>query len=742
MERSSSMPFPAAEALVTEYPGMVENAVRFFNMQRSVHSLQYINEAGTKVSVNEYDLFFADSTVFDIFDFNLIRGNKEDALREPFSAVITESTSRRYFGSSNPIGKIIRFEDDTDLTVTGVTQDVPANSHFRYNVLVSMTSLNKSKAFWSPDKDWGWNPCWTYVLLSERTRAEDLQAKLPAFVNKYYSQRRSELTTLYLQPLTDIHLHSHRDFEIELNSNINLIYIIGLIAFIILASAGINFINLSTARALSRAKEVGIRKVVGAERKQLLWQFLTESIIISIVAIVVALPFVYILLPVMNNIILKEISLLLFSDAGLWGAVFFIIIFIGFIGGIYPAVFVSSFQPVKIISGKLDKLGNSISLRKMLVVVQFTISTFLIIGTIITFNQLDYLRSVNVGYNKDHVIVIPVKRTSLASKFDQYRNQILMNKNIVSVSASSLLLGTEMNTNTYIIEGKDHKEIIPTYNVRKGFLETMGLKVIEGRGFDENFYSFEIDSVDEAVVNEAFVKHAGWDSFEEAIGKRIDRVSWGELYIIGVVKNFHYNTLRQPIQPFIMNVYSHEGGRKFHTNFVYVRALPFHLTETIEFLKEKYTELESVRPFDYFFLDEKINSLYSDEEILAKLVLIFSIMAIVISSMGLLGLTIFSTQQRTKEIGIRKIVGASVIDLVTLISKQFIFLILIANLIAFPLAYYFMNLWLHNFVLRIQLGWQYFVLGSLFTLIIAFSTFSFQVIKATLANPVKTLKYE
>ncbi|OGU34789.1 MAG: hypothetical protein A2068_05980 [Ignavibacteria bacterium GWB2_35_6b] len=740
-ERSSSMPFPAGEALQTDYPNYIESYVRLFNMQATTLAMEYRPENGQPVHFNEPNIFFADSTFFEVFDFKLVQGNPKEVLNKPLSILITQSTAQKYFGNENPVGKNLRFEGQTDITVTGVLEDSPTNSHFQFDFLISMSTLSHVGFGQSFANGWYWNPCWTYVVLKEGVKPEDLEVLFPDFINKYFHPDIRALSTMALQPLKDIHLYSHLDYEIETNSDVTLVYIFAIIAVFILVIAGINFINLATARSMKRAREVGVRKVMGALPNQLIGQFLAESVLFSLFAIILAIPLVYTFLPGLNSLAHKQIAFTFITSGYFWSALFLIVVLVGFGGGIYPALFLSSFQPVKVLSGKIGKIGSGALLRKILVVAQFSISGILIIGTIITYNQLQHLRKANLGFNREQVVLVPIQRTPIGQKYFQFKDRLLQSENIKSVSSSNMVMGTETQTSSYVIEGHDKDIMISTHYVEPDIGKTLGLTFLAGRDFSTDFADTALGAGG-VIVNEAFIKLAGWKTPEEAIGKKMDGTFEGEMRIIGVTKDFHYTSLRQPVAPFLLVMSPNPNQRVFFRFMVYARINAKNYKSAISDIQNVFEDFVPSRPFSYSFLDEKINTLYNAEDSLGKVATVFSIMAIFVACLGLFGLSSFTAEQRTKEIGIRKVVGASVGTIVMLLSKQFLILVAVANLIAWPAAYYVMNIWLSNFQTQIEIDMIPFITAAVFTFVIAFATMSFQAIKTAQTNPVKSLKYE
>jgi putative ABC transport system permease protein len=665
-------------------------------------------------------------------------GNPDAVLADPFSVLLTESTAKKYFGNEDPIGKTLSFEGEHNLTVLGILKDIPQNSHFKFDIIISFSSLDKILQSGIP-KSWYWNPCWTYVLLRENVNPKYLETLFPEFVTTHYPPARGKQTSLHIQPLKDIHLNSNLDYEIEVNSDIKLVYIFGVIALFILMIAAVNFINLSTARSIKRSKEVGIRKVLGAAKKQLIFQFLSESILLTSIAVLISVPLVDVFLPVLNNLALKEISSSYLSSGIFWLSLLALTIIIGLSGGIYPALFLSSFQPVQTVYGRIKKPGKVITLRKILVVAQFSVSGILIIATIIIYSQVKRLNEVSLGFNKEEVIIIPVSRSPVVKNYFAFKDRIIQHKSVKNVTVSDLIIGTESQSSRYFIEGREDEVPLNTYRISTDYSKTLGMTFIAGRDLSESFPS---DTASGGVlVNESFLKFAGWKP-EQAIGKKIKALGDDKLEIKGVVKDFHFTSLKQPVVPLIMIIHSKPERRYSFMKFIYVRLETKEIKETISFLEEKYKEFDPARAFSFTFLDERINKIYSAENTLVKVVAIFSFMAIFVACLGLYGLASFSLEQRTKEIGIRKVLGASIPSLINLLSKESFQLVLVSNFISWPVAFYLMNKWLQIFIYKTEISWWMFILTGNITLIIVLMTIIFIAIKAAKANPVKSLKYE
>jgi putative ABC transport system permease protein len=685
------------------------------------------------IKFQEENAAWADSSIFNVFDFKLLKGNPQTALKEQFSIVFSETAAKKYFGKEDPIGQTLVITGDAfPATVTGIMKDIPENSKVKADMLLSMTTITQ-KFNQGLDSQWGSYGARAYLLLKNGTNAKTLEKKFPAFLEKRNgtNMKQSQMyPTLFLEPLKDIYLRSTRDGHKK--GNINNVYIFSIVAIFILLIACINFINLTTARSAERAKEVGIRKVVGAAKPQLIRQFTGESIIICLIAFLLTLFFSWLLLPVFNQLAGKTISHSIFENISYLIILFLAAIGIGFLAGVYPALVLSSFKPVIVLKGKFATGNRGILLRKVLVVSQFTISIGLIIATIIVYDQMSYMRNQDLGFRKDQVLVMD---TYGDKGKDAFRQALTTMPNIKSVATSSSVPGSG-NPGAYseIENTKGDLQIanLDLYFVDFDYINQFKIKMVAGRGFSREFAT---DTTQAMVLNEAAIKMFGYSSPQQAIGKRFKQ--WGrEGKIIGVMKDFHFRSLQQPIKPLSMRI--EPGG----CNLVSINVSAANLPATIAAVENKWKALIPNRPFSYFFLDEYFDKQYRAEERFGKLFLNFAILAIFISCLGLLGLASYSTIQRTKEIGIRKVLGASVSNIVNLLSKDFLKLVAISSLIAFPVAWFAMNKWLQDFAYRIGVSWWVFLMAGILATLIALFTISFQAIKAAIANPVKSLRTE
>lgn len=733
-ENSASAPFPVAFTLQGEYPGMIDKVVRLFNFQAPRSFVEY----GEK-KFNERRFFFADSTYFGIFDHKFLQGNPETALDQNNTVVITRSTAKKYFGDENPLGQTIKFETGIDLMVTGVIEDVPEQSHFRFDFLASMSTLRKLYGGKLP-QTWVWNPCWTYLLLDKNTDPATLEAKFPEFINKYFYDAEKDNISLYLQPLTDIHLKSKLDYEISPNNDIRSIYILSGIAVFLLIIAMINYMNLATATSSGRIKEIGIKKVSGASRRHLIGQFISESVMMSVFAMIIALIFTELAIPYFNGFTGKTASIdELFKLKNLI-VIITLGILTGILAGVYPAFYLSSFKPVAVLKGSKKLSTKSGWPRKILVIAQFTISIALIIGTVIIRKQLDYMRNADLGFNKDNVIVLPVNRTPVAKSYETFRQELLQNSDIISVTAMDDIFGAGHNTHEFRPEGfpEDQWQFYPALVVQYGFLKTFGIKLVAGRDYNE---SNKTDPVDGILINEAMVRHMGWKDPQTALGKKF-RSLQGNERVIGVFKDFHPTSLHEASGPFVLNMKETPGAIQWFLKYMAIRITPGSEQRAITFIGNAWHKTAPDRPFEYFFLDRELKNLYKDEANLSSLSVIFTLIIIFIAVLGLAGLASYMAEQRTKEFGIRKVLGASTLKVIRILAAEFIRLILLASIFAWILAYLIMTDWLQHFPYQTKMNWIIFVLATLPALLIALIISGFRAWMVARTNPAVTLKYE
>lgn len=685
----------------------------------------------------ESNILIVDTTFFDIFSAEFVRGYPGSEILAPNKVVLTERTARKYFGSENPLGRMLMMDDETSLQVSAVIKEFPDNAHFHFDMLASLLSFDGY--YNSPY--WFNNNFREYILLHENQDYKVLEGKLPAFVDKYhykgkYAERMDERNKweLYLQPLADIHLYSHLSGEFEANGNAAYVYIFGIVAIFILLIACMNFVNLATAKSTTRAREISIRKVVGSNRQYLIRQFLSESLLISLLALILGLLFVELALIYLPDLVNTKLSVSLATKLQLIPALFGLLLGVGILSGIYPSLVLSSFKPVDILSNKLLKGRKGSWLRNTLVIFQFSISIILIISTIVISDQLDFIQNERLGFEKEQVIVIH-NTNMVRDHLDAIKTELLQLPAVQGASVSNRLPGIRFNNIGFGAEGFDGGFTLNLCLTDPDFENVLKFKMIRGRYFSEE-YSTDTSAI---VLNEAAVKLIGWD---DPLGKKINNWSQNRSYleVIGVVEDLHYESMHREIRP--MAFLHINGPYQWSSQYLSVRVETDDIHRTIQQMETIWAGFNTQLPFEYSFFDEDYESIYTNEVQTKQLFIIFAMLAIFIACLGLLGLAAFMVENRIREIGIRKVVGASISGLVILLSKQFSKWVLLANCIAWPLAWWAMRNWLENFAYRIEVDWWIYPGAGILALLIAILTVSAQVIKAAVANPVEALRYE
>ncbi len=704
-----------------------------------------------KMSNNEPEIFLAEPNIFKIFDIEIKSGDPAKSLERPFTIMLSENAAKRYFNDENIIGKRLRVNNQFDLEVTGVYKNFPLQSHWHPEFLVSFVTLENDNIYGRKglETNWGNNSFGTYFLLQEGADPKKLEASLPAFIDKHFGNyaranwgvppdwKASSTTTLFVQKVTDIHLRSHLDDEIEANGNITNVYMMSVIGLFIVLIACFNFVNLSTARATKRAKEVGMRKVVGAYRAQLINQYLSESILTAVLALIFAVGIAFGALSSLNTFTNKQLSLDLLHNVPLGIGLILFALVIGTLAGIYPAFVISSFKPALTLKGQQGMAPGKSFLRKGLVVSQFTISIILIIATLVIFRQLDYLNSRSLGYDRNQVVTLPYYG-ELAANYDAFYNELTKSTAIKNVARSSRIpTGRLLDSygSARVLKGDsltDAQVDLKTIIADTEFFDTYGIAISQGRKFSKDILT---DDSLAFIINEAAAKEIGWKNPEEYLEKEF-------LYadvkgkLIGIVEDFNFESLHQQIRPMIF------WQRRDNYNALSIKINSDAMKEGLAQLEKVWKSFLPARPFDYQFLSERYRSLYEAEQKQSQLFTAFAGLAIFIASLGLFGLATFNTMQRIKEIGIRKVLGASIPNILTLLSKEIIILIIAANVVAWPLAWYFMNKWLDTFAYHIDMDVLVYILAAVAAILIALITVSAQTIKAAMSNPAKTLRYE
>jgi putative ABC transport system permease protein len=734
---------PMGATLKKDYP-QVEAYVRFYDpmgIKRIKKDSEYIRETNT---------VYADSTLFEVFNLPAIAGNTKTALNEPNTVIITEKIAKKYFGTTEAIGKIIATGEDAKeiFKVTAVIKNMPHNSHFNFDFIFSMDNV---------DYQWGnylSNNLQTYILLQPGTNYKAFEKNFDQVINKYVLPQAKQYMNIgsmeefkkagnslgySLMPLTDIHLHSDRTAEMGTNGNVQYVYIFSVIALLVLLLACINFINLSTARSASRAKEVGIRKVLGTERKSLINQFLAESILTVFIAAVIGVAIVWLTISWFNDLSGKELS---FAELFQLKYIFFLLalpLLVGVVAGSYPAFYLSSFKPIAVLKGKVNAGFKRSSSRNIMVVAQFFISIFIITGTLVVYKQLNYIQTKKLGYNRDQVLIVR-GTMALQNNKEAFKEEISKLSGVSDATYAGFLpvansSRTDNSFSTEAVMNVKNGFNMQVWGIDDKYIPFLGMEIAQGRNFSKEFTT---DSSG-VILNETAAKLTGFDN---PVGKKIYTMFQDEnllqpisYNIIGVVKNFNFESLKENIGPLCFRYEKSDWAVAFKVNTANIQNL-------IGSIESKWKSMAPGQPFVYSFMNEWFDDMYRVEQRTGKLGLTFAIIAILIACLGLFGLATFMAEQRIKEIGVRKVLGATVTNLTVMLSKDFVKLVLIASVIAFPFAWWIMSKWLQDFAYRINIGWWIFIAAGLIALLIALATVSFQAIKAALANPVKSLRTE
>jgi len=719
---------PLADELRDNYPE-VKNVVRFFGTGRSLY------KNGEKQFYEE-EFYLADSTVFDMFSYEFLTGDVGTALDNPFSLVVTEKIAKKYFASAqSALGQSLQNLQGEEFKITGVLKDVPLNSHFRFDALISRNSQPRYQG------SWGNFGVFTYVQLPEGYDLSKMYASLDKVikekVNPIFEQFGIKIK-YELQKITDIHLHSKIQDEAEAGGDISYIYIFAAVAAFMLIIACINYMNLATARSANRSKEVGIRKVMGSQRRQLILQFITESLVIACIALGVSMILIYGLLPGFNTLANKELPFAYILQPAVLSSLLGVILFVGVVGGSYPAFYLSGFNPVNVLKGKLAAKGGSVIFRKVLVIAQFSISIFMLISTLIVFDQLQYIRNKDLGFDKTRVIRLNLSERDMQAKAQVLAERLKQSPEVTGVGTADASPGQSIGKLLLKVEddeGKLADRGVDLFRADFDFVKTMGMEIVQGRDFSRDVVS---DTTYAVLVNESMVKRMAW---KNPLGKKF--IFQGpndtniEKRVIGVIKDYHQNSLYDAIEPLMIMVDK-------NLNYVFVRTAEGDVRQSLAAVEKGWKEIFPNSSFEYNFLDQDFNSQYKADEKRSQIFTAFSGLTILIACLGLLGLSAFTTEQRTKEIGVRKVLGASINSLVVLVSREFFLLVGIGMVLAFPAAWYFTENWLQNFAYRIELKgeWPTVLISALLAFFITLITVGYHVIRAASANPVRALQDE
>lgn len=733
VSHTATAPWPLTQTLLTDFPEILAGAkIHRPSSWGNVPVIKYEDQ-----SYLEEDWIFADASILDIFNFNFTKGAPERALKSPLHVVITESTARKYFGNDDPIGKTLNYNNNRDWEVAAVIEDVPQNSHLKFDFIASFEGMRQMWNNWPGfDNNWRWVAAWSYLLLPDDATAERMQEQLPAFVERHYSARNQQAgLKLAMQKILDVHLYSELEAEFKPNSDITYVYLFTSIAVLILLIACINFMNLATSRAAGRAKEVGLRKVVGADRFTLIIQFLSEAIWLSFVSLMLALILIHLVLPWFNDLTGKSLGINYFDNWVLVVGLVMIGLAVGVLAGSYPAFFLSAFSPTEVLQGKVSGgLGSSI-LRRVLVIGQFVVSIVLLICIGIVYNQLHYMRNKDLGFDKEQMVLVNMYG-NIFNQYGAFKSELLKDsriRGVTRIGGSIPGYDTEFE-HAFVPEGfpPDEHQWLGVMWVSHDMEEVLGVELATGRSLQVGSSS---DSTFGFILNETAARFLGWQ--DNAVGKRIDHiggqgnVTRGE--VIGVVKDFHFRPLHEPLKPLVLR----EGG-----NRLAIKVASMDIPGTLALIERTWKQFEPDWPFSHQFMDENIDQLYLKEQKFSQIIQYFALLAVFIACLGLLGLASFTTERRRKEISVRKVMGATTTGLLLLLSKEFSKLVLIAFAIAVPIGYFAGERWLQDFAFRVDISMTVFVLAGIIALAIALASVSYHTVKAAMVNPAENLKYE
>ena len=723
ISRDITSPASLAKALNKDFPQL--QSVRLLNIDNPLPLVAYGNNR-----FYEKQFYFADPDVFNVFTILFIIGNPQAALSKPNSIVITERTAEKYFGKTNPIGKTLTFNNFLDLEITGVVKSMPSNSTLSFDFLVSFSTIYGwlGKDFID---NWQNNMCQTFVLLPHNISDKTLKAQLPRFLSRHID-KSNNLKNIYLQPLNRIHLYSFKDYNLASGGDISFVNLLAAIALFVLLIACFNYVSLTTSQFIRRSKEIGVRKLIGATRKQLISQFLGESLFLTIIALFVSLITISLVTPHFNKILELNLEVNYSENPQTIVSLSITLLSIGLLSSIYPAFYLSAFQPLSALKGRLKNLSGKIVFRKVLVAVQFALTIFLIIGTLVIYKQLNYIQNKNLGFDEENVIVIPIRESSLRQNPEPLKNKLMEFAGVQQTGAAALLPGGPVGKTKFRAEGIRNIGTMSMLWVDFDFIKTLGIKLAAGRDFSKEFTG---DKNEAFIINEEAVKQLGWQTPQNAIGRTFEITGGKRGEIIGVVNNFNFTSLQNKIEPMVLHIWP-------WMNYILIRTDEHQLASVIGNLKNIWKEFDPDNPFEYSLLNDNFSRYYDSINRLEKVSTLFTFIAIVIACLGLFALSAFTSLNRTKEIGIRKLLGASMYSILQLQLQEYFVLVLISCLLAGPLAYFTMTNWLQNYAYRIDIGFTTLILAFFVSFLVALLTVGYHAIKTAIANPTKSLKYE
>jgi len=725
--------FPLAGAITKEFPDFVEQSVRLFNFQNNSHLVEYHDK-----HFNEKNFYYTDSTITKVFDFEFILGNKDSALQKPKTLIISQSIKEKYFGEFDPIGKPMSIDEGLPMIVTGVFKDFPEQSHVHPEILTLFSSYYSFNQ--EPD-NWLWNPCWTYILLKDKIEPEYLEKKFPDFVQKYFDSDVKDFSSIYLQAITDIHLNSNLESELESNTKSLYINILLIISFFLLIVSWLNFINLSIVGSITRLREVSIRKILGSSKLAILNQFIAESILSSILAFLISLFLLELFIPTFNFFTHQNIQISRILNQEIFIKMFLIAIASGLMVGFYTGFYSTSFPTFNLGRFKHQLATKKWLAGRILIMLQYIISLIILIVVFVNFKQLLFFKNTNLGFDKENILIVPIANTPVAEKYEDFKQQLLEIPELQTVSAVNRIIGTDRTYRRYFYEDKEVKkaQFFPELIVRHDFIKALDIEVLAGTDFKSRTSNNEEAQLDELIINESMVKQLKYKNNQTAIQKKLVTFNGNER-IIGVIKDFTSRSLHSAVSPLVIRLSAEDESEDLKYLIIKSKGTPTKKTlKQIEQLWKKYS---ANRPFDYNFLGDVLAQQYKNEDLLNFFLWIFSILIIVISCLGIWAVTSLLSIQRTKEIGIRKALGASVPEILTLFIKDFTNLLIIANLLAWPVAWILLNQWFKNFANHINIQWTDFIIASLAILALTLAIVTKQALKVANSNTIDSLRDE
>ena len=731
----ASNPFPMAAALKNEFPEYIECTGRIFNLHNNLHLVQYNNKRFT-----EKNFYYVDSTILNIFDIQLISGDSKMALKKPGTVIISEKIKEKYFGDYNPIGKEIIIDEGFPIEVVGVFKDLPAQSHIHFDILTPISTFFSNLK--EPDT-WLWNFCWTYITVKDSTYKQKIEKEFPGFVNKYFDEDIKEFTSLNLQAITDIHLKSDLELEVETNSKSLYIYILLTISVFLVFVSWLNFINLSIVGSITRIREISIRKIMGSSRRIIVYQFLVEAILFSLISFLASLFIIEGLLPLFTVYTGHELQITrLWENHSFFGVLLFTI-FAGVIVGIYTGLYASSFPTFNVGRFKYQLSTRKWFSGKTLIMIQYIISLILLIAVFINFKQLTYLKNTNLGFSSDRTIILHVSNNPVAEDYEDFKEALLDNQEIENVTGVNHIIGSQRSYRRYFYTYKGMQKVqsFPELIVRHDFIKTLNIRLIAGSDFIKGSSEDVTSSSDEIIINESMVRYLGYKSNEAALHKRLSSFK-GEEKIIGVIKDFNTRSLHKPVSPIVIRLSKDNFDASEETRYIIIKFKNSISAENIKIVAKKWLEITPNWPFEYKPLDQLLDQQYRDEESLNFFLWVFSLLIILIGSMGVWAVSSLLSIQRTKEIGIRKAIGASIPDILKLFLKDFTIMLVLANIIAWPISWILLDQWFKNFANHIELEWRYFFYASIFILLLTLAILTKHALKVARSNTVDSLRDE